>query len=79
MNLDFEDLEAELHRAWLHERLTSALAALDADAVAVVRLHVVEGWELEVVAEILGWSLPQVRALLRGALAALRTFLERAA
>ena len=79
MTLDFEDLETELHRAWLHDRLAAALAVLDEDALEVVRLHVLEDWELEVVAEMVGRPASTVSELLRGALASLRAFLERAA
>ena len=70
---------SELHHAWLHDRLAAALAVLDDDALEVVRLHVIEGWELEVVAEMVGRPDSEVSGLLRGALAALRAFLERAA
>ncbi len=75
---DFEDVARGAQALWLRDRLTSALDGLDDLPRQVVWLRVVEGWEIEVIAEDLGISPGRVRALGRRALAALRADLRGA-
>lgn len=74
---DFAALEAEVHRGWLRERLAAALDRLPPDARRAFVLHVVDGWEVEVVAADLGRTPGEVRALCGHARRTLRGDLER--
>jgi DNA-directed RNA polymerase specialized sigma24 family protein len=62
---------------WLRTRLEDALDRLDDLPRRVVWLRVVEGWEVEVIADDLGIPPGEVRALGRRGLAALRADLRR--
>ena len=79
MSLDFEELEADVHLRWIRERLVDALSQLDADALRVMQLHVIVGWDLARVAEAMGRSERELAGVYRGALATLRDLLGRAA
>ena len=79
MNLDFDDLEADVHLAWVRDRLVDALSRLEADALHVMQLHVIEGWDLALVAESMGRTEGELTRLYRGALDTLRKLLGRAA
>lgn len=75
---DFEEVARGAHALWLRDRLGSALDRLDDLPRQIVWLRVVEGWEIEVIAEDLGIPPGRVRALGRRGLAALRADLRGA-
>lgn len=69
---DWADLARGTQQTWLRDRLARALATLPAEDERIVRLHVVDGWEVDVVAEDVGRPPGEVRRVLRRALRALR-------
>lgn len=75
---DFEEVARGAQALWLRDRLGSALDRLDDLPRQVVWLRVVEGWEIEVIAEDLGIPPGRVRRLGRQGLAALRADLRGA-
>lgn len=75
---DFDEVARGAQALWLRDRLGSALDRLDDLPRQIVWLRVVEGWEIEVIAEDLGIPPGRVRALGRQGLAALRADLRGA-
>lgn len=75
---DFEEVARGAQVLWLRDRLGAALDRLDDLPRQIVWLRVVEGWEIEVIADDLGIPPGRVRALGRIGLAALRADLRGA-
>lgn len=77
-NEDFDAVARGAQALWLRDRLGAALDRLDDLPRQIVWLRVVEGWEIEVIAEDLGIPPGRVRVLGRQGLAALRADLRGA-